>query len=244
MPLLDHFHPPLHPQHHWESFHSNWATRLADLLNDRLLPPEYIAEEHTHAGTRLEIDVATFEHDTVAGRSDSSSGATAVLPRAVYTPPAPGFTIPAVLSDSFEVRVFATAEGMTLVAVIELVSPGNKDLPEECRAFATKCASYLYQGISLIVVDIVTNRQANLHNEIMRVMNADSACELPAAANLYAVAYRPALRDEQSEVDVWPVVCALSEPLPTLPLRLKGDLFVPVDFESTYDEACRRRRLV
>jgi hypothetical protein len=26
-------------------------------------------------------------------------------------------------------------------------------------------------------------------------------------------------------------------------LRLTGDLFVPVDFEATYQEACRRRRL-
>jgi pimeloyl-ACP methyl ester carboxylesterase len=32
MPLLDHFHPPLHPHHHWESFHSNWATRIAPAL--------------------------------------------------------------------------------------------------------------------------------------------------------------------------------------------------------------------
>jgi hypothetical protein len=29
-----------------------------------------------------------------------------------------------------------------------------------------------------------------------------------------------------------------------MPLRLTGDLFVPVDFEATYMEACRRRRLV
>src|SRR5688572_21571470 len=137
MPLLDHFHPPLHPQHHWESFHSNWATRLADLLNDRLLPPEYIAEEHTHAGTRLEIDVATFEQDSGAARAASAT-ATAVLPQVAYAPPKPQFTIPAVLPDDFEVRVFHTAAGMTLVAVIELVSPGNKDRPEQWRAFATK----------------------------------------------------------------------------------------------------------
>src|SRR4051812_36501793 len=45
MPLLDHFHPPPHPRHHWESFHSNWATRLADELNERWLPPEFMAEE-------------------------------------------------------------------------------------------------------------------------------------------------------------------------------------------------------
>ncbi len=37
---------------------------------------------------------------------------------------------------------------------------------------------------------------------------------------------------------------ALGEPLPTLPLRLTGDLFVGVDLEAAYQEACRRRRLI
>lgn len=45
------------------------------------------------------------------------------------------------------------------------------------------------------------------------------------------------------EIDLWPVRCAVGSPLPTLPLRLTGDLFVPVDFEVAYTEACRRRRI-
>ena len=40
MPLFDHFRPPLDPHHRWESFHSNWATRIADALNENL-PPDY-----------------------------------------------------------------------------------------------------------------------------------------------------------------------------------------------------------
>ena len=60
MPLFDHFHPPLYPHHHWESFHSNWATRIADGIA-AVLPPEFQVEEHTHAGPGFEIDVATFE---------------------------------------------------------------------------------------------------------------------------------------------------------------------------------------
>ena len=52
MPLLDHFRPPLDAKHHWESFHSNWATRLADQLNERL-PEGFTAEENTHADTRI-----------------------------------------------------------------------------------------------------------------------------------------------------------------------------------------------
>lgn len=49
MPLLDHFHAPLHPQRHWEAFHSRWASAIADALNADLLPPEYFAEPETHA---------------------------------------------------------------------------------------------------------------------------------------------------------------------------------------------------
>jgi hypothetical protein len=41
-----------------------------------------------------------------------------------------------------------------------------------------------------------------------------------------------------------PATFAVGDPLPTLPLRLTGDLFVPVEFEAAYQEACRRRRLV
>jgi hypothetical protein len=243
MPLLDHFHPPVHPRHHWESFHSNWATRLADALNDKWLPPEFLAEEYTHSGAHLEIDVATFEQSPVRGEALPNGNPTATIPPSVWAPPAAPHTMPAVFPDTFEVRIFANTGGLTLVAAIELVSPGNKDRLEERRAFATKCASYLYQGISLIIVDIVTSRRANLHNETMRLMSAPLEMDLPAAVDLYTVAYRPVRRQERPEIDFWPVPCALGAPLPVLPLRLTGDLFVPVDFETTYQEACRRRRL-
>ena len=124
MPLLDHFHPPIHPKFHWESFHSNWATRLADMLNDQWLPPEFLAEEYTYGGARFEIDVATFEETT--GPQTERTG-TATLTRPAWTPPAPPLVMPAVIPDSFEVRVFCDSGGRTLVAAIELVSPANKD---------------------------------------------------------------------------------------------------------------------
>ena len=62
MPLLDHFHAPLDKRFHWESFHSNWATRLADGIA-AVLPPEFQVEEHCHVGPNLEIDVASFQSD-------------------------------------------------------------------------------------------------------------------------------------------------------------------------------------
>jgi hypothetical protein len=56
------------------------------------------------------------------------------------------------------------------------------------------------------------------------------------------VAYRPVRREERPEIDLWPTTFHLGDALPLLPLRLTGDLFVPVDFEATYQETCRRRR--
>ena len=84
MPLLDHFHPPLAPRRHWESFHVNWAGAIADDLNESLLPEGYFAEEHAQLGPRVEIDVATFDDSGPSGRRE---GGTATLPPRVWAPP-------------------------------------------------------------------------------------------------------------------------------------------------------------
>jgi hypothetical protein len=242
MPLLDHFYPPLSAERRWESFYSSWATKLADALTERWLHPGYIAEEHAHLGPSVEIDVGTFEREASAN-AEEASGAVATVGPKTWTPPAAEGVLPAVFPDTFEVRVLSTDTGPKLVAAIELISPGNKDRPAERRGFATKCASYLYQGISVIIMDIVTNRRANLHNEILRVMEAGDALELPPEANLYAVAYRPLRRGQRDEIDVWRSPLALGRALPTLPLGLRADLVIPVEFEAAYTEACQRKRL-
>ncbi len=241
MPLLDHFHPPLSSERRWESFHSSWATRLADALTERWLPPDYIAEEHAHFGPSVEIDVATMRRN---GSADGGGAGVAVaVGPAVWSPPTADGFLPAVFPATFEVRILSTVTGPRLVAAIELISPGNKDRAAERRAFAAKCASYLSQGVSVIIVDIVTSRRANLHNDLLGLMEADDALALPAEVALYAVAYRPVRRDERDEIDVWRSPMALGRPLPTLPLGLRGDLVIPVDLEAAYAEACHRKRL-
>src|SRR5438128_6879794 len=84
MPLLDHFHPPLIAERRWESFHSSWATKIADALTERWLPPNYIAEEHAHMGPSVEIDVGTFERDSAAG-AEEGGGAVATIGPKVWT---------------------------------------------------------------------------------------------------------------------------------------------------------------
>ena len=128
------------------------------------------------------------------------------------------------------------------MAAIELISPANKDRATHRRAFAVQCASYLAHGISLLMIDIVTSRQANLHDEMMSLMgNAGAA--LVTKTGLYASAYRPIVREQVEQIDVWTAVLTVGQPLPVLPLALNAEICLPINLETTYVAACQRRRL-
>jgi hypothetical protein len=241
MPLLDHFRPPLSAARHWESFHAAWATEIMRTLNRRVLPPGYFAEAQVHVGSRVEIDVATFEQATTPpAQPNGNAGGVAVE---TWAPPATSLVMPAVFPDEIEVQVFATATGSTLVAAVELVSPGNKDRPEARRAFTAKCLSYLQMGIGLVVVDIVTERQTNLHDELIGLMDQPETFQFPAATPLYVAAYRPSRRTAGDQVEIWLSELALGQGLPTVPLALRGAATVPLELEGTYAEVCRDSRL-
>jgi hypothetical protein len=238
MPLLDHFHPPLSNLRHWESFHAAWATGIMSTLNRRVLPPGCFAAVKVHVGSREETDVAKL--DPAAARPNGNSGGVAVE---TWAPPATSLIMPAVFPDEIEIQVFRTSGGATLVAAIELVSPGNKDRSETRRAFTAKCASYLKQGIGLVVVDIVTERQANLHDELVHLLEQPERFEFAEETPLYAVAYRPGRQETGDQIEIWPVALVLGQPLPTLPLALRGVATVPIDLETTYQTTCQNSRL-
>jgi hypothetical protein len=244
MPLLDHFHRPIYPLHGWETFHARWAVALLDMLN-RLLPPQrYLAEVQIHIGSHIEADVAEFElpPPVIAEHGNGSEGGVAVQVE-TWAPPVAVQTVDIVFPDDIEVQVFDLRDGKRLVGVIELVSPGNKDRAEERRVFAAKCVAYLQRGIGLIVVDIVTTRSGNLHHEVLDLLGQAEGSVLPADTALYAAAYRPAHRSGKNQLDLWPTALALGQPLPLLPLGLRGAFFVPVDLEATYMEARQRCHL-
>ncbi len=203
MPLFDHFRPPVEDDLPWDTLHSAWATYIATELNQRWLTRDFTALEHTDVGPQAEIDVGSFQRPAPTGDPSRSNGDGGLATLAeVYAPPRPLTAIPVVFPDRFEVRVFTRREGRRLVGAIELISPGNKNRDEERKAFVAKCASYLQQGVSVVVIDIVTTRRANLHNDLLRFLNAPAGF-LPDDVHLYAAAYRPMLRDQTSQADIW-----------------------------------------
>jgi hypothetical protein len=242
VPLLDHFYPPVSQElPGWESFFSFWVVSIGDHLN-RLLPHRYIAEVRTRPGRHVEADVAGFERPDEP-EDGPPDGATDDMALQTWAPPATALVAPATFPDDFEVQVLEQRGGYRLVGAVELVSPANKDRPENRRAFAVKCAAYLQRGIGVIAVDVVTERRFNLHNELAELLSWAEPLQMPEDAFLYAAAYRPARRQEKNEIDLWPVPLAVGGTLPLLPLALKGARAVPLDLEATYMDARERSRL-
>ena len=176
-----------------------------------LLPPDYVAIPQTSRGPIVEIDVATLER----------AGATA--------------------RDLFEVRVIDQRDGPRLVGAIELISPANKDRPAARQAFAGKCAGYLRLGVGLIVVDVVTTRHHDLHQQLLDLLELE-APQADEVDPLYAVAYRTQ-QQEATRLSIWPCRLRVGSALPTLPLWLSPDLVVPVDLAASYRAACELLRI-
>lgn len=238
MPLLDHFNPPLNRTHPWRSFHGAWAAAMARLLNQGVLPPGFYAVPLVDRDGPIEIDVATLrEQDAAVSAGDVAAPDT-------WAPPAPGLTVAVELPaiDAVEVQVFADDGDPRLAAAVELVSPRNKDRPQARQAFAVKCVGYLQQGSSVVVVDTVTTRRADLHGPILSLLGADAGAARPMG--LSAVSYRTVGREEEAQqLQLWPAPLALGQPLPTLPLWIASDLSVPLALEASYQETCRDLRI-
>jgi hypothetical protein len=211
---------------------------MARLLNLGVLPPGFYAVPLVDRDGPVEIDVATLrEQEAAVSLGDAAAPET-------WAPPAPGLTVavelPAV--EAVEIQVFADDGDPRLAAAVELVSPRNKDRPQARQAFAVKCVGYLQQGSSVVVLDTVTTRRADLHGTILSLLGADAGAAKPTG--LSAVSYRAVGREEEAQqLQLWPAPLALAQPLPTLPLWIASDLSVPLALEASYQETCKGLRI-
>jgi hypothetical protein len=239
MPLLDHFNPPLNRTHPWRSFHGAWAAAMARLLNQGVLPPGYYAVPLFDREGPIEIDVAALRQQEKPGPAGD-----AAAPQS-WAPPEPGLAVAVELpeSDEVEVQVFADDGDPRLAAAVELVSPRNKDRATARQAFAVKCVGYLRQGSSVVVVDTVTTRRADLHAAILSLLGVDAAA-VATPSGLAAVSYRAVGREEEKQqLQLWPAPLALGQPLPTLPLWIASDFSVPLDLDASYRATCADLRI-
>lgn len=224
------------PMHDWKlvdagifhAFHHRWISAFSDYLNAGSLPADYYAlPEQVAAG--FGPDVLTLQ---ARSPSAAASAATATQPR-------PRTRFVAETSTEFYRRkkssvVVRHVSGDRIVAVLEIVSPGNKSTRDGFRAFVNKACELLEHRIHLLLVDPfppTARDPEGIHAAIWGEVT-DQAFQLPADKPLTLVAYET---DLVTRAYIEPI--AVGDPLPDMPLYLEPDRYILLPLEATYATA-------
>jgi hypothetical protein len=235
------------PVHDWtrvdagifHAFHHEWITEIARALNRGLLPPEYYAlSEQIAAG--FGPDVLTLQglgNGDGAGDGEPQGSPTA---GGIGVRLAPPQLQPTAETDmefyrrKQKVIAVRHVSGDRIVAIIEIVSPGNKAARNPLRALVEKAAELLSKGVHLLVVDVHPPGRRDpkgIHGEIWQEV-AGQEYEARADKPLTVAAYEAG---DALRAYVLPV--AVGEALPDMPLFLEPGQAVTVPLEATYNAA-------
>lgn len=247
MPLRDHFRPPVSKRSSWEGFHAMWPGNVVRQIQ-RLLPNGFVAEPRAHLGSAYEVDIGTFKpsEDWTRNYADFNSNSDGGLATALWAPAEPTMALETEALDpaEYEVLIYDLARERTLVAAIEFVSPANKDREEHRNAFVGKCAALLHKEISVIIVDLITIRHFNLYSELLEFLGYPKSANTVPGDSVYAVSLRSVPNGRRATFQAWSQPVAVGAALPTLPIWLTEMLAIPVDFEASYEAACRDLRII
>lgn len=230
------------PVHDWtrvdagifHHFHLEWVTELCNTLNRGLLPREYYALTEQHAGRRI-ADVLTL-HAAIGADESAPTGGVAVA----EAPPKVRRRFTASVTPESRRRTVTIrhVSGDRIVALVELVSPANKDRSEHVIQFCAKVEEALRSNIHVLVVDLFPpgpHDPQGMHGAIWQLVEEEGQpYESPVGEPLTLASY----------VAIWPVD-AYVEPstvggrLPDMPLFLLPERYVNVPLEATYQAAFR-----
>ncbi len=244
MPLRDHFRPSIWTKSSWEGFHGGWPMTMVQELS-KVLPEDFTAEPRVHLGTYFEIDVCAYEGDENSTPRTTAVSGSASVATAAWAPPQPTLVVDADLTEQYdyEVLVYDQSRGRQLVAAVEIVSPANKNRPENRQAFVAKCAALLQNRVRVSIVDLVTTRHFNLYCDLLELIGQTDPAFAPRPPATYAVTCRGRKVREKPIFETWAYPLIVGQKLPTLPIWLTEDLAVSLDLEICYEETCRVLRI-
>jgi hypothetical protein len=230
------------PVHDWtrvsagtfHDFHCTWIPLIKIRLNDGLLPAGYYAQVEQVAG-ELTTDILTLKtQDTTSDEEQPSGGiALSVAPPQVQITASLEGAHYAAQRKQLIVRHSSDDE---VVAVIEVVSPGNKAGRRAWQRFIEKAAGLIEDGRHLLVVDLFPpgpRDPEGVHGAIWAELGDDSYT-IPGNERLTLAAYRAG---DIPRAYVQPI--AVGESLAPMPLFLSSETYVNVPLEETYEAAYR-----
>lgn len=228
------------PVHDWtlvdagtfHAFHVAWVTHLSEALNGGLLPSGYYAMPEQHGG-KLVADVLTLQMPPAPSplrpSRPTAEGGVAVA----EAPP----RVRQVLSLASAYRrmrrtlAIRHVSGHRIVALVEIVSPGNKDRLTHIEEFVDKVQAALEREIHVVVVDLFppgANDPQGMHAVISERFT-DELYSLPPGEPLTLASYVG-----DSTPQAYLEHLAIGTPLVEMPLFLDLDRYINLPLETTY----------
>jgi hypothetical protein len=225
----------------FHDFHHEWISTIKRALNAGLLPPDYYALAEQIAGgfgpdvltpesIRAEPAQAGDDATTPGNGTGNSVALATVPPKVRFTATAE----PQAYARKRSRIAIRHSSGDQVVAMLEIVSPGNKGSRHALRSFVAKAVELLDAGIHLLVVDLFPpgpRDPQGIHKAIWSEI-VDDDFQLPPDESVTLVAYSAG---EVKRAFIEPVTAGAT--LPDMPLFLEPGRYVPVPLEATYQSA-------
>jgi hypothetical protein len=225
------------PIHDWtrvdaglfHNFHQRWISALCDAFNTGGLPRNYFALAEQSISGPIP-DVLTLYLSPPAETPGDSPAPVATAPPRTRLVRRSEADIYARKADRITVR----HRHGDVVAVIEIVSPGNKGSRSELRAFVKKTADLLRQNIHLLVIDLFppSRRDPQGTHKALWDEFVDEDFELPPDKPLTLASY-----EAGPELVAYVEPVAVGDVLPDMPLFLWPGYHAPAPLEATYQAA-------
>jgi hypothetical protein len=151
------------PMHDWKkvpdgifhAFHHGWIWAISDHLNAGCLPTDYYALPEQVAAGRSP-DVLTLQSRVPAKSPDGDSTSALATASPSIARPRTRFTAESE-GESYRRRkksvVVRHARDDRVVAIVEIVSPGNKSTTHNLHTFVEKALEFFDRGVHLLIID-------------------------------------------------------------------------------------------
>jgi hypothetical protein len=224
------------PVHDWtrvdagtfHDFHTRWIAHLTEALNGGVLPPGYYAMAEQWAG-RMIADVLTLEAPTAARSGPAEGGGVAVA----ETPPRMRrrLSLSPAARGTRRTLAIRHVSGHRVVAIVEIVSPANKDREAHVTEFVDKAEAAVLHGIHVVLVDLIPPGPHDLQGMHAAIWERfdDEPYLLPPNEPLTLASYVAGPRPEAYLEHL-----ATGSPLAEMPLFLNPDRYINLPLESTY----------
>jgi hypothetical protein len=221
----------------WHAFHLAWIAELQRSLNGGLLPPEFYAlgEQRVakYEGDLLTLERVDREHTPRHGMTDWPADQGGV---AVAEPPPLASVVQEFARRPARVLAIRHATGDRVVALLEIISPGNKDRPESVTNLVEKAVDALSGGLHVGLVDLFPPGPGDPRGlpDAMAARLGRGRYDPPAGRALSLASYQVA---EPQTIKAYIEPAAVGEPLAALPLFYEPSRYVRLPLEETYRRA-------